>query len=219
MSATASLVALLAFLVGAFAGGGLATRRGAHPARHLAAAAIWGVLLLVTAVAVAFASSEPYSAGSRYALIVLLGLVCDTSGLLAALDRSDPDHQACVAVLEAHPGPFLLSPLVLAELDYLLRLRLGPGAARIVGDDVGAGAYELASLTATDIAESVTVGRAYGDLNLGLTDASLVVLAARAGTRSLITLDERHFRAVRPHQGGAFELLPADAGPSGRGGS
>lgn len=137
-------------------------------------------------------------------------LVCDTSGLLAALDRADPDHEACVAVLEAHVGPLLLSPLVLAELDHLVRRRLGADAARTLADDVAAGAYTLAGLTPHDIADSVGLDRAYGDLGLGLTDASLVVLAARASTRLLFTLDERHFRAVRPQQGGSFRLLPSD---------
>src|SRR5664280_2591268 len=83
-------------------------------------------------------------------------------------------------------------------------------AARTVADDVAAGAYDLARLTAGDIAACVGVDRAYGDLGIGLADASLVVLAARTATRSLLTLDERHFRAVRPQQGGAFRLLPAD---------
>jgi predicted nucleic acid-binding protein len=104
----------------------------------------------------------------------------------------------------------LLSPLVLAELDFLVRSRLGVEAARILADDVAAGAYALAPLSATDIADCVAIDRAYGDLGLGLADASLVVLAARAKTRSLLTLDERHFRAVRPSQGGAFRLLPTD---------
>ena len=138
-------------------------------------------------------------------------LVCDTSGLLAALDRADPDHEACVAVVERHPGPLLISPLVLAELDHLLRARLGTEVARAVADDVAAGAYTLAALSADDVAACVGLDRQYADLGLGLADASLVVLAARVGTRTLLTLDERHLRAVRPLQGGSFTLVPADA--------
>lgn len=41
-----------------------------------------------------------------------------------------------------------------------------------------------------------------------LDDADAVVLAARLRTRRILTFDERHFRAVRPLQGGLFELLP-----------
>jgi predicted nucleic acid-binding protein len=47
-------------------------------------------------------------------------------------------------------------------------------------------------------------------MNIGLTDASLVVLAATYGTTRLVTLDERHFRAIRPLPADAFTILPAD---------
>ena len=53
--------------------------------------------------------------------------------------------------------------------------------------------------------------RRYVDLNLGLADLSVAVIAQRLGTRRILTFDERHFRAVRPLQGGVFTLLPADA--------
>jgi uncharacterized protein len=55
------------------------------------------------------------------------------------------------------------------------------------------------------------VARRYRDLELGLADASIVVLAERFGTRRLLTLEERAFRSVTPLQGGQFTLLPADA--------
>ncbi len=137
-------------------------------------------------------------------------LVCDTSGLLAALDHDDPDHEACAAVLLTHPGPFVVSPLVLAELDHLVHSRLGATAARSLADDVADGAYELAALTAADVREAVAVDRTYADLGVGLADASSVVLAARHATLEIFTLDHRHFRALVPAQGGAFRLLPAD---------
>jgi len=137
-------------------------------------------------------------------------LVCDTSGLLAALDHDDPDHSACAAVLLEHPGLFVLSPLVLAELAHLVRTRLGAGAARTMADDVANGAYELAALTASDVRKAVAVDRAYVDLGVGLADASSVVVAARHATLEILTLDHRHFRALVPLQGGAFRLLPAD---------
>jgi uncharacterized protein len=39
----------------------------------------------------------------------------------------------------------------------------------------------------------------------------LVVLAERYGTTRILTLDERHFRAIKPLHADAFTLLPADA--------
>ena len=47
-------------------------------------------------------------------------IILDTSGLLAALDSSQSDHPAAARALAAVSGPRLLSPFVLAELDYLL---------------------------------------------------------------------------------------------------
>jgi predicted nucleic acid-binding protein len=50
----------------------------------------------------------------------------------------------------------------------------------------------------------------YRDLDVGLTDLSLIVIAARFGTTRILTFDERHFRTMRPLQGGVFALLPFD---------
>jgi hypothetical protein len=51
----------------------------------------------------------------------------------------------------------------------------------------------------------------YRDLEIGLADASIVVLAHKYGTREILTLDERHFRALRTIDRKKFRLLPADA--------
>ncbi|MDP3712459.1 MAG: PIN domain-containing protein [Mycobacteriales bacterium] len=138
-------------------------------------------------------------------------LVCDTSGILAALDTADPAHEPCRAVLQTWSGALVLSPLVLAELDFLVRARLGADVARRVADDVAAGAYRLEALGAEDVARCVAVDRSHRDLGVGLADASVVVLAERVATNALLTLDERHFRVLRPLGGGSFRLLPADA--------
>jgi predicted nucleic acid-binding protein len=46
---------------------------------------------------------------------------------------------------------------------------------------------------------------------LGLTDASIVVQAARHRTTRILSLDHKHFSAVRPLAGGmSFTLLPRD---------
>jgi hypothetical protein len=50
----------------------------------------------------------------------------------------------------------------------------------------------------------------YRDLGIGLADASIVVLADRVGTNDLLTLDERHFRAVATVDGDTFRLFPSD---------
>jgi hypothetical protein len=104
-----------------------------------------------------------------------------------------------------------LSPFVLAELDYLIATRISPVSARALIGQVAAGAYRLEPMGAEDIAAAGGIIDRYRDLELGLTDASLVVLAERHATWDLLTLDERHFRAVSGPKGRPFRILPADA--------
>jgi hypothetical protein len=61
------------------------------------------------------------------------------------------------------------------------------------------------------VADALEVIERYGDLRIGLADASLVVLAARHGVGDVLTLDERHFRVLRGPGSQPFRLLPADA--------
>lgn len=137
-------------------------------------------------------------------------IVLDTSGLLAALDVGAKQHHAARAVVESAGSPLLLSPFVLAELDYLVSTRFGHRAMLPVLGDVAEGAYELVSIGPDDVAAARDVAERYADQEIGLTDASLVVIAERYRTITLLTLDERHFRMIRPLWGDAFTLLPAD---------
>ena len=137
-------------------------------------------------------------------------ILLDTSGLLSAIDSAQPAHAAAVAVLSHSPGPFVLSPFVLAELDYLIGRRVGSAAQRALLRDVAAGAYRLAPFAESDVDRASQIIDKYADLGIGLADASVVVLAERGGTLDVLTLDERHFRALRGPGGRPFRLLPSD---------
>jgi len=137
-------------------------------------------------------------------------ILLDTSGLLAAIDDRQPEHAAAARVV-LRPNIRLLSPFVLAELDYLLATRLGQAAELRFLDEVTRGAYQLAEFGPTEIADASAVIRRYAALNLGLADASIVVLADRNQCLDVLTLDQRHFRTVRGPGGRPFRLLPFDA--------
>jgi uncharacterized protein len=138
-------------------------------------------------------------------------ILVDTSGLLAALDRAQPAHARAAAVLTQSAGPFVLSPFVLAELDYLIGSRVGQDAQLALLRDVAAGAYRLEPFSEADVDQATAVISRYADLRIGLADASIVVLAERLDTLDLLSLDERHFRAVLGPRSKPFRLLPADA--------
>lgn len=138
-------------------------------------------------------------------------ILLDTSGLLAAIDASQRTHAAAAAALAAAAAPRLLSPFVLAELDYLLAARVGSGAAAALLGEVARGAYRLEPIGPADVAAAKGVIERFADLEVGLADASIVVLANRYGCRDVLTLDERHFRVLPGPEGKPFQLLPADA--------
>lgn len=138
-------------------------------------------------------------------------MIADANFVYALLDRRDERHEAAVAWFRSSEAEFETTPLVMTEIDYMLRRRLGADATRAFRRDLAAGAYLIgwwpdAARACVQIAES------YADLSVSLADASLVAYASRLGTVEIATFDERHFRAMRPlSHGTAFRLLPADA--------
>lgn len=120
-------------------------------------------------------------------------------------------HKACAAALLAAGPPLIVSPFVLAEVDYLTTKYAGVEAEIEFLNDVAAGSYAVAAFEGSDVANVVRVIERYRDLDVSLADASIVVLADRYGSSDVLTLDERHFRTMRTNTGAPFRLLPSDA--------
>jgi predicted nucleic acid-binding protein len=135
-------------------------------------------------------------------------LIVDTSGLLAFFNNKESAHEAVCDVVEASEEPLVVSPFVVAEVDYLVATRHGVDAELAVLRQLSSGAFEHADITDDDLAKATRVIERYRDQEIGVTDASLVVLAARYSTRKILTLDRRHFTILRPARGHSFELLP-----------
>jgi uncharacterized protein len=136
-------------------------------------------------------------------------ILLDTSGLLAALDSAQRRHSEAAASLLAAKPPLLLSPFVLAELDYLLARRVGEAARISLLGEVGRGAYQLQPFTAQNVEQARAIIERHADLGISLADASIAVLAAANDTQDVLTLDERHFRVLTV-SGEPFRLLPVD---------
>jgi uncharacterized protein len=138
-------------------------------------------------------------------------IIADTSGLYAIFNRRQPEYEAARRSVERDGGPLVVSSLVLAELDYFILARLGAHAEQIVLAELRSPAYQLALFTDDDFNLASEVAVKYADMQLGLTDASIVVHAARHKTTRILSLDHKHFGAVRPLTGDAgFTLLPRD---------
>lgn len=135
-------------------------------------------------------------------------MIVDTSALLAFFDSDEPDHQAVSAVLGGATEPLIVSPYVVAELDYLVASRLGVAAELAALRELAGGAWDLPAIAADDLSQARSVIERYADQRIGVADASNVVLANRYRTRTIVTLDRRHFNVLRPLTGGRFTILP-----------
>lgn len=136
-------------------------------------------------------------------------LIVDTSALLAYFDASEPDHAAVTEVVSAVSDLLVVSPYVVAELDYLVATRHGVDAELAVLDELTGGAWELAGFGADELQRARSLVATYPDPEIGVADASNVVLAERYRTRIIATLDRRHFEVLRTTGGHRFTVLPA----------
>ncbi len=135
-------------------------------------------------------------------------IVADTSGLLALFNRREPAHDAVRTIVEAEDEPLVVSPFVVAELDHLVSTRLGVIAELDALSELSNGAFDLATFTTDQLARAHDVIARYRDQEIGITDASVVVLADHYRTRRVLTLDRRHFDVLRPISGGRFSIHP-----------
>lgn len=135
-------------------------------------------------------------------------IIADTSGLLALYNRAEPNHAKVARFVGRTDEPLVVSPYVIAELDYLVATRIGVQAELEVLRELTSGAYEIACIGSEELATTIDVIDKYRDQDIGIADASLVVLAHLRGSRTILTLDSRHFTVLRPLSGGRFKLVP-----------
>lgn len=135
-------------------------------------------------------------------------MIVDTSALLAFFDTDEPDHEMVSALLGGTTEPLVVSPYVVAELDYLVASRLGVPAELAVLRELTGGAWDLPAIDVGGLVQARAVIERYADQNIGVADASNVILAEHYRTRTIVTLDHRHFNALRPLNGGRFRILP-----------
>ena len=140
-----------------------------------------------------------------------MALIADSGAIYALYDARDRYHAAVTDVIDHETDTIVLPMAVLAEIDYLLRVRLGNRAVLRFLQGIKIGGYSLEPFTFQDLDRCHSLLETYASLNLGLADAAVIATAERLKTPRILTVDERHFRAVRAADGKPFALLPADA--------
>ncbi|HSR67513.1 MAG TPA: PIN domain-containing protein [Acidobacteriota bacterium] len=137
-----------------------------------------------------------------------MALILDTGPILALLDADDPAHASCAKLLDEIDEPLVLVAPALVEVDYWIRKRLQPEVWSIFVEDISTGAYRLEHLSAGDLARAAELQASHADLDLGMVDAAVIAVCERLAEKKVATLDQRHFRAVRPKHCDYLQLLP-----------
>jgi predicted nucleic acid-binding protein len=109
-------------------------------------------------------------------------------------------------VLERGDLQLIVPALVIAEATYFVGRRLGPDAEAAFLR--GLTTLDVEAPTPQDWARMAELCGEYRDFPLCGTDASVVALAERLETDVVVTLDRRHFGAIRPRHCESLRLLP-----------
>jgi predicted nucleic acid-binding protein len=136
-------------------------------------------------------------------------VIIDASFLVSVWFEDEEQHEETSSWYARETSRFVTTPVVVAEMDYMVRKYGGDDAARVVIANLATLALEVdwwddAVRTCWKLVDTRP--------EIGIADASLVALAAHRNTTQIATLDERHFRTLAPLTGEpSFTLLPADA--------
>lgn len=132
-------------------------------------------------------------------------VLLDTGFVVALVNATDPDHEACVAVWRELRAQLLSVDGVLVEAAHMLRKVRG-GVEGVVGVVFGAGT-EIVATTEARAERAVALMKKYADVPMDLVDALLVVVAEERKVREVLTLDHRGFKTYRVGRE-RFQIVP-----------
>ena len=131
-------------------------------------------------------------------------ITCDTSALLALINRRDRDHNRVRAAAENVGGPYIVPAATLGEVAHFIEARMTLHILETFLANFEDGRLDF-DAGATDFARVRHLARRYAGLPLGLVDAAVIACAERCRS-PVSTLDRRHFDVVARE--GTIEIFP-----------
>ncbi|WP_185993823.1 type II toxin-antitoxin system VapC family toxin [Streptomyces benahoarensis] len=135
--------------------------------------------------------------------------VADTSVLLAVFNSKDRNHQSAREVLGS-PRTLVISPLYLAQLDYLLTRQAGESAAisavRHLNALVRLGHAQIAQVDGELMTQAEQLMTVYEGQALGLADTVNAALAWRLRRPLILTFDRHYSNVLAPRHKGEQRL-------------
>ena len=123
-------------------------------------------------------------------------------------DPREKSHLELRKIAQSRKQELIISPYVVAEFDYMISKANSADFSLRALNNLLIAPFELVQLTTADFITATEVMAKYQDLNIGITDASLIALAARFETSKIMTLDRRHFSAMKLLSGKPVQMIP-----------
>lgn len=133
-------------------------------------------------------------------------VLVDTNALVASIHSSERHHAEVLAAFDDSRFRFIIPALCVAEATYMVERNFGARVEAAFLESLEQ--FDVVAPEGRDWRRIAELVRAYADFPLGGTDASIVALAERLNTEWVMTLDRRHFGAVRPSHVERLRLLP-----------
>ena len=133
-------------------------------------------------------------------------MLFDTGVFVALLDKSEKNHERCIAFLKDFKGNLFTTEPVLTETLYLL----GPSikAQRLCIDFILKGGATLIPQSMESLSRASALMEKYEDIPMDFADATLVSLAEDIDVVEILTLDRRGFGTYRIRGKTAFKIWP-----------
>jgi uncharacterized protein len=133
-------------------------------------------------------------------------MLLDTGVLVALLDRSEKNHERCVAFFKGLKGELLTTEPVLTETLWLLGSSIK--AQQTCIDFLIKGGATLVPQSKESLSRASVLMEKYKDVPMDFADATLVSLAEETNAVEILTLDRRGFCTYRIRGKTAFKIWP-----------
>lgn len=135
-------------------------------------------------------------------------ILADSSGTVAVLLARDQWHGSVTSFIASNRDPIVLPSTTIAEVAYFLGERSMASVEAQFLRDVAVGAYPILDPVPADYLRAADLVEQCADFPLGTVDALIVAMAERLGVTTVLTLDRRHFGAIRPVHCESFTFVP-----------
>ena len=105
-----------------------------------------------------------------------MALILDTGPLLAAVDRSDRNHEACAGLLESTSEQLAIPAPILPEVDFWMCESVGFEAFLALLEEIDEGIFRVEELTPGDYGRVRELCRDYAQLRIGFVDAAVLAV-------------------------------------------